>query len=37
VQAPEEIRRGMPDRLAALNAVANRVYDRWTEGLSRGS
>jgi GMP synthase-like glutamine amidotransferase len=37
VQAPEEIRRGMPDRLAALNAVANRVYDRWVEGLSRGS
>jgi len=37
VQAPEEIRRRMEDRLAALNAVANRLYDRWTEGLSRGS
>jgi GMP synthase-like glutamine amidotransferase len=35
VQAPDEIRRDMQDRLAALNAVANRVYDRWTEGLSR--
>ena len=22
-------------RLAALNEVANRIYDRWTEGLSR--
>jgi GMP synthase-like glutamine amidotransferase len=37
VQAPEEIRRGVQDRVAALNAVANRVYDRWTEGLSRGA
>ena len=35
VQAPEEIRRGMQERVTALNAVANRVYDRWTEGLSR--
>ncbi len=37
VQSPEEIRRRMEDRLAALNAVANRVYDRWVEGLSRGN
>jgi hypothetical protein len=37
VQQPEEIERGLAARVAALNAVANRVYERWTEGLSRGS
>ncbi len=37
VQAPAEITRGMEARLTALNQVANRIYDRWTEGLSRGS
>ena len=37
VQAPAEITREMQPRLAALNDVANRIYDRWTEGLSRGS
>jgi GMP synthase-like glutamine amidotransferase len=35
VQTPEEIKRGMQSRLEALNAVANRIYDRWIEGLSR--
>src|SRR2546421_5392078 len=35
VQEPAEIKRDMESRLAALNEVANRIYDRWTEGLSR--
>ena len=37
VQRPEEIERDLGARIAALNNVANRLYDRWTEGLSRGS
>jgi GMP synthase-like glutamine amidotransferase len=37
VQDPQEIVRELQPRLAALNEVANRIYDRWTEGLSRGS
>jgi GMP synthase-like glutamine amidotransferase len=37
VQPPAEITRDLQPRLAALNEVANRIYDRWTEGLSRGS
>ncbi len=37
VQEPEEIQRDMQPRLARLNEVADRIYDRWTEGLSRGS
>jgi GMP synthase-like glutamine amidotransferase len=37
VQAPDEIRKGLNDRAAALNAVASRIYDRWVEGLSRGN
>jgi len=36
VQDPAEISREMQPRLAALNDVANRIYDRWTEGLSKG-
>ena len=36
VQDPAEITREMQPRLAALNDVANRIYDRWTEGLSKG-
>jgi GMP synthase-like glutamine amidotransferase len=35
VQEPAEITREMQPRLAALNDVANRIYDRWVEGLSR--
>jgi GMP synthase-like glutamine amidotransferase len=35
VQDVAEIKRDMPERLARLNAVANRVYDRWSEGLAR--
>ena len=37
VQSPADIKRDLQPRLAALNEVANRIYDRWTEGLSRGS
>jgi GMP synthase-like glutamine amidotransferase len=36
VQRPDEIARELQPRLAALNDVANRIYDRWTEGLSKG-
>ncbi len=36
VQAPAEITRDLEPRLTALNLVANRIYDRWTEGLPRG-
>jgi len=37
VQAPGEIERDVERRVAALHAVADRIYDKWTEGLSRGS
>ena len=37
VQEPDEITRDMAPRLARLNEVATRIYDRWAEGLSRGS
>ncbi|HZM37137.1 MAG TPA: type 1 glutamine amidotransferase [Burkholderiales bacterium] len=37
VQPPEEIRRDLRARLDALHQVASRIYDRWTEGISRGS
>ncbi|MGQ0547583.1 MAG: type 1 glutamine amidotransferase [Betaproteobacteria bacterium] len=36
VQSPEDIRRNLAPRLDALHAVADRIYDRWTEGLSKG-
>ncbi|OGA39353.1 MAG: glutamine amidotransferase [Betaproteobacteria bacterium RIFCSPLOWO2_12_FULL_68_19] len=36
VQKPEEIQRNLESRLDALHAVADRVYDRWTERLARG-
>jgi GMP synthase-like glutamine amidotransferase len=36
VQAPEEIERDVARRTAALHTVADRIYDRWTEGLPRG-
>jgi GMP synthase-like glutamine amidotransferase len=36
VQDPAEIRRDMEARLAQLNEIANRIYERWLEGLSRG-
>ena len=37
VQPPQEIERDLDRRIAALNGVANRLYDRWTESLSRGN
>ena len=37
VQKREEIERDLRQRLGGLNEVATRIYDRWTEGLSRGS
>ena len=35
VQTREQIERDLRERLKALNEVANRIYDHWTEGLSR--
>jgi GMP synthase-like glutamine amidotransferase len=35
VQAPAEIRRNLEERVARLNDIAARIYDRWIEGLSR--
>lgn len=37
VQDPAEIARDLERRVSALHAVADRIYDRWTEGLTRGS
>jgi len=37
VQKPERIREDLERRVTALHAVADRIYDRWIEGLSRGS
>ena len=35
VQAPAEIERDLERRVAALHAVADRIYDRWCEALPR--
>jgi len=35
VQEPDEITRDMAPRLARLNEVATRIYDRWVAGLAR--
>lgn len=37
VQPPEEILRELAPRLARLHEAADRLYDRWCGGLSRGS
>jgi GMP synthase-like glutamine amidotransferase len=37
VQSPGEIRKELGEKLGRLNEVATALYDRWTEGLSRGS
>jgi hypothetical protein len=37
VQDPAEIRRDLEGRVARLHEMANRIYDRWIERLSRGS
>jgi GMP synthase-like glutamine amidotransferase len=34
VQTPTAMREGAPAKLAALNAIADRVYDRWVKGLA---
>ena len=35
VQTPEEIMDAIDRKVSALNAVADRIYDRWTKGLKR--
>ena len=35
VQTPEEMGRDLEARVAQLNAVADRLYSRWAEGLVR--
>ncbi len=35
VQDPAEIRRDLEARLARLGGIADRIYERWIEGLSR--
>jgi GMP synthase-like glutamine amidotransferase len=35
VQEPAEIERDLERRVSALHAVADRIYDRWIEGLAR--
>jgi GMP synthase-like glutamine amidotransferase len=37
VQPPEEIQKDLDHRLERLHQVADRIYDRWSEGLNRGS
>ena len=37
VQRPEQIEADLHKRLEQLHAVADRIYERWTQGLSRGS
>ena len=35
VQAPAKIEKNLEARAAALHKIADRIYDRWTEGLAR--
>lgn len=35
VQSPEQMRKKLQGRLAAMRGIANRLYDRWAHGLSR--
>jgi len=35
VQTPAQMSAGLEDKVRALNAVADRLYDRWTGGLRR--
>ena len=37
VQRPEQIEADLQKKLEQLHAVADRIYDRWTQGLSRAS
>ncbi|MGE0558300.1 MAG: type 1 glutamine amidotransferase [Burkholderiales bacterium] len=34
VQTPAEMEQGISDKVRALNAVADRIYDRWVAGLA---
>lgn len=36
VQSPAEVERRIAQRVEALHKVADRIYDRWIEGLARG-
>ena len=36
VQAPQKIEKNLAERIGALHKVADRLYDRWTEGLGKG-
>jgi GMP synthase-like glutamine amidotransferase len=35
VQSPAKIERHLDERVAALHQVADRIYDRWSEGLAK--
>jgi hypothetical protein len=37
VQPVAKIEKNLEARVAALHKVADRIYDRWTEGLSKSS
>ena len=36
VQQPAEVERRIAQRVEALHKVADRIYDKWTEGLAKG-
>ncbi len=36
VQQPEDMEAAIDERIANLNAVATRLYDKWIEGLAKG-
>jgi len=36
VQKPEEMERDLEPRLQRLHDVADRIYDKWSDGLARG-
>ena len=35
IQTPEQMEQDIDARVRELNAVADRLYDRWVEGLAR--
>jgi len=37
VQPAAKMEKNLPERITALHQVADRIYDKWGEGLSRGS
>ena len=36
MRPPAEIEKDLDTRLERLHEIADRIYDRWTENLSRG-